>query len=95
MDIKSSIISLLKRYTKLKEITLEIPPSSDLGDYAFPCFELAKILKKNPAQIASDLASKIKTNSLIKDIRATGPYLNFFINQDILVKQTKGKVWLF
>ena len=88
MDIKSSIISLLKRYTKLKEITLEIPPSSSLGDYAFPCFELAKILKKNPAQIALDLASKIKTNSLIKDIRATGPYLNFFINQDILVKQT-------
>src|SRR3989344_258601 len=88
MDIKSSIISLLKKHTKLKEIALEIPPSSDLGDYAFPCFELAKILKKNPAQIASDLASKIKTNSLIKDIRATGPYLNFFINQDILVKQT-------
>ena len=56
MDIKLSIISLLKKHTKLKDITLEIPPSSDLGDYAFPCFELAKILKKNMTSLYNLLA---------------------------------------
>lgn len=92
MDPKLSIISLLKKYTKLKEIKLEIPPNPNLGDYAFPCFELAKQYKKNPVEIASDLASKIKKTPLIKEIKSTGPYLNFFINQDIIVKQTLKQI---
>ena len=88
MDIQTSLINLLKKQTKLKQIKLEIPPSPDLGDFAFPCFELAKKQKKNPVEIASDLASKIKPSLTIKQIKSTGPYLNFFINQNILVKQT-------
>ena len=38
---------------------IEIPPQDDMGDYSFPCFSLAKVLRKNPAQIASDLAEKL------------------------------------
>jgi len=87
MDTKTLIINLLKKQTKLKEIKLETPPSPDLGDYAFPCFQLSKKYKKSPVEIASNLAKKIKSSS-IKQVKATGPYLNFFINQDILVKQT-------
>jgi len=83
---KQEIINILKKVTKLKEINLEIPPDSSLGDYAFPCFKLSAKLKKNPVEIAKDLAVKIKPNKTIKEVRIAGPYLNFFVNkQDIAV----------
>jgi len=88
MDPKTTIINSLKKQTKLKQIKLEIPPSPDLGDYAFPCFELAKEYKKNPIEIASNLAKKIPKSSAIKQVKSTGPYLNFFINPEIMIKQT-------
>jgi arginyl-tRNA synthetase len=80
---KEEIINILKKEVKGK-ITLENPPDSKLGDYAFPCFELAKQLKKSPVEIAKDLALKIKPNKYIKEIKSTGPYVNFFINESIL-----------
>ena len=59
------------------------PPKADYGDVAFPCFSLAKILKKAPAAIASDLAEKLATeverNALFEKIEATGPFLNLSI----------------
>jgi len=83
--MKEIIINLLSKEVKLekKEILklIEIPPSSDLGDYSFPCFILAKQLKKNPSEIASELSKKLKTSKDIEKIIATGPYLNFFINK--------------
>lgn len=80
MDPREEIIKQLTRLTNLKEINLEIPPEG-LGDYAFPCFVLSKTLKKNPAQIAQDLAKKTKPTELIEKAQANGPYLNFFINK--------------
>lgn len=71
----------LKSATELKEIALEIPPDPKLGDYAFPCFELAKRMKKNPKDIAAELSKKIKKNTLIAEIKTAGPYLNFYINK--------------
>ena len=59
--MKAQIINLLKKHTKLKEINLELPPSPELGDYAFPCFQLAKREKKNPAEIAANLAKQINS----------------------------------
>jgi arginyl-tRNA synthetase len=59
---------------------IEIPPSQDLGDFAFPCFILAKQLKKSPTEIAANLASKIKSEEF-DHIEAKGPYLNFFLNK--------------
>ena len=79
--MKAQIINLLKKYTKLKEINLELPPSPELGDYAFPCFQLAKEEKKNPAEIAAKLAKQIKPTKGIEKVQATGPYLNFFIDK--------------
>ncbi len=75
------IINLLKRELKLAEIKLEVPPDPILGDFAFPCFSLAKTLKKAPNQIASALASKVKPTAFISEIKASGPYLNFFVNK--------------
>ena len=56
------------------------PPSPDMGDVAFPCFQLAKGLKRNPAEIARELAAKIGAKGMIKSVRADGPYVNFLLD---------------
>ena len=89
---EQEIINILKKETKLKEIKLEIPPDQNLGDYAFPCFELAKQLKKSPVDIAQDLIKKIKLNKNIQKLEAKGPYLNFFINKSKLAETTIKEV---
>ncbi len=88
---KEAIIKLLKKEVK-GPIEVETPPDSKLGDYAFPCFGLAKQLKKNPMEIAKDLALKIKPNKYIKEIKSTGPYVNFFVNESILNEITLSEV---
>lgn len=67
---------------------LEKPKSSEMGDIAFPAFSLAKVERKAPQAIASDIASQLDTAGFEKVV-ATGPYVNFFldkaaISQDIL-----------
>ncbi len=69
------------------EITLEIPPNREMGDYAFPCFSLSKLMKKSPKDIAEDLAKRIKLGKLIQKVEVKGPYLNFFTNKAELAKQ--------
>jgi len=89
--MKEVIADLLSKQLKLKkeEIInfLEIPPSPELGDYAFPCFLLAKKYKKNPNQIAQELANKIKPGKEIEKIEVKGPYLNFFCLRKNLAEQ--------
>lgn len=60
--------------------TIEKPKSLALGDYAFPTFPLAKILKKAPQIIASEIAAKIDHKEFDK-VQAVGPYINFFLNK--------------
>ena len=88
---KEEIIKAIKKEVKA-DIELEVPPKPELGDYAFPCFSLAKIYKKNPNEIASDLAAKIKKSKYISEIKVIGPYLNFFVNKDALGEQTLYKI---
>ena len=64
---------------------LEVPPNKDMGDYAFPCFKLARVLKKAPPVIATELKEKIECNEYIKDIQIAGGYLNFFINENAMI----------
>lgn len=59
---------------------IERPSKSELGDFAFPCFRLAKSLRKAPVQIATDLAEKINSPYFDK-IKADGPYINFHVDQ--------------
>ncbi len=92
VDFKEKIIELLKKYIKLDELYLEIPKDNNLGDYAFPCFILAKEMKKNPVVIAKDLEKKISKPYFISDIKATGPYLNFFVDKSLLFKETLKKI---
>ena len=77
MDFKEEITKVLKKELN-QEVNLETPPNYTLGDYAFPCFSLSKIYKKDPKQIVLDLSKKIKSKYF--RIEANGPYLNFFID---------------
>ena len=65
---------------------IEIPPNSDMGDYAFPVFKLAKTFRKAPNLIAEELAKKEFNNENIKKIANVGPYVNFFVDNSKLVE---------
>jgi arginyl-tRNA synthetase len=69
--------------TVVREL-LAVPPDDKLGDYALPCFTLAKQLRKNPAQIAGDIAGQlaphIADSGRIDSVSAAGPYVNFVLS---------------
>lgn len=66
---------------------LEVPPSPEMGDFAFPCFKLAGQMRKKPNEIASQLASKIELPKGIERVEAKGPYLNFFVAKQSIASQ--------
>ena len=77
---------------KIDEL-IEIPPQPTMGDYAFPCFVLAKTLRKAPAVIASDLAVKLAEKLLdFERVESVGGYLNFFINRNSFIASTIQEV---
>ena len=97
IDFKQEIAKVIAKTTNLNEKELEnyieIPPNSDLGDYAFPCFKLAKDLRKAPPMIANDIKENIKIDeSIIEKIDVVGGYLNIFINKETLVKTVLEEV---
>lgn len=59
---------------------IEQPKDLKLGDYAFPAFVLAKVLRKAPQMIAQELVEKIDTTNFEK-VEAVGPYVNFFLDK--------------
>ncbi len=67
---------------------IEVPPNKEMGDYAFPCFKLAKTLKKAPPMIAEELKNKIEIDKNIEKIEIAGGYLNFYINKLKLSEET-------
>ena len=71
---------------------IEIPPNSDMGDYAFPCFKLAKTLRKAPPAIAEEIKEKIELDESISKMDVAGGYLNFFVNKEILAKEVLQEI---
>ncbi len=71
---------------------LEIPPDSKMGDLAFPVFELAKGTKKNPVELATELAAKIGPSDFIERISSTGPYVNFTFKNQILADRVLKEI---
>jgi len=90
MDFREAIVSALKKEVS-GDIVLEVPPSPELGDYAFPCFLLAKERKKPPVQIAQELSRSLRIKGVTK-IVAAGPYLNFFVDKSSLASDVVVKV---
>ena len=66
---------------------IEIPPHPEMGDFAFPCFRLAKTMHKAPYMIATDLKEAIGDVEYVDEIQVQGAYLNFYINREIYAKQ--------
>ncbi|MDO8467349.1 MAG: arginine--tRNA ligase [Nanoarchaeota archaeon] len=64
---------------------VEVPPKQEMGDFAFPCFPLAKQLKINPHEVALKIREKIgNTPKGFSDVRTQGPYVNFFLDRKVL-----------
>jgi arginyl-tRNA synthetase len=82
---EKEIIKALQKSVK-GDIVLEAPPDPNLGDFAFPCFQLAKTLKKSPVEIAKDIAKSIPMPEIVSKITATGPYVNFFLDPTKVAK---------
>ncbi|MBN2710832.1 MAG: arginine--tRNA ligase [Planctomycetes bacterium] len=66
------------------------PPKPEMGDIGFPCFTLAKALKKAPPQIAAELAGKVEQGAPFSEAKAVGPYLNFIIDESAVAASTVG-----
>src|SRR3989344_4752108 len=77
----AKLLSFVGVSGKELEEVIEIPKNSEMGDYALPCFFLAGRMKKNPVQIANEIAGKLKTGKDFEKIIAVGPYVNFFVNR--------------
>ena len=95
IDFKSIIAkNIVSIFNELNENELlefiEVPKDKTMGDFALPCFKLAKSLKKSPQVIAEELYSKLVDNldSNFSKIENVGGYLNFFVNSEVLVKDT-------
>jgi len=70
---------------------IEIPPR-EIADFAVPCFPLSRILRKSPADIARELADSIDTSPAISRVWNEEGYLNFRVNEDMLVEKTLGAI---
>ena len=86
MKIKDQLIQKLDLIIddlNVEEINsmLEIPPNTELGDYAFPCFRLAKTYRKAPNVIAAEIAEKLEDDKIIEKIDVVGAYINIFVNR--------------
>lgn len=96
LNFKAEIASILAEkidsldYEKIFSL-IEIPPSYDMGDYAFPVFSLAKVYRKNPNIIAAEVAESINSD-LLERVESKAAYINFFIDKNKLVKEVLNTV---
>ena len=94
-EIAKKIAQVVKLETSELETYIEIPKDSTNGDFSFPCFRLAKELKKAPQVIASEIKEKLEleeSNDIIEKIDVIGGYLNFYINKNILIKEVLSEI---
>lgn len=90
--IAKQISKIIEINEKELESYIETPKDSKNGDYAFPCFRLAKELRKAPPAIANEIKEKIDQVDEIEKIEVAGGYLNFFINKSILTKEVLEEI---
>ena len=71
---------------------IETPPDTTLGDYALPCFFLAKVLRNSPVKIAENLKADFKTDDVITEVNAVSGYLNFKIDRKGFTKNLLNEI---
>ena len=92
IDFKKEIAIMVAKATNLNkdelETYIEVPKDTSMGDYAFPCFRLAKELRKAPPVIASEIKENLEVDEkLIKKVEIVGGYLNFYINNTAFIEE--------
>ena len=90
--IKQEITGFLHAVGVEGEIELSQPPKPEMGDLAFGCFALAKEKGENPAAVAKALAAELKAEGFVERVEAFGPYVNFFINSEVLANALFGEI---
>lgn len=71
---------------------IEIPQDQSMGDYAFPCFRLAKTMRKAPNLIAAELAEKLQGETLFSEVSPVNAYVNMFVSREEMMKSTVSEV---
>ncbi len=97
IQFKKEIAKEISKATEIEqneiEGYIEIPKDQNNGDYAFPCFRLAKTLKKSPQAIAEEMKEKIEIdNNVVEKIEVLGGYINFYINKKLLAKEVLEEI---
>ncbi len=91
--IANTIEKTINIDTKELESYIEIPKDTQNGDYAFPCFRLAKELRKAPQQIANEIKEKMEIdNNIIEKVEIVGGYLNFYIQKQKIIKEVLEEI---
>jgi arginyl-tRNA synthetase len=96
-DFKQDIATLLAQQINVLSIEeiynmLEIPANNEMGDYAFPCFKLAKVLKKAPPLIAAEIVQKLHQVDFVEKVENINAYINFFLNKEIFAQAILGTI---
>lgn len=97
INFKKEIVKIISNAINMNldeiEGYIEVPPDETKGDYAFPCFKLAKELRKAPPVIANELKEKIDTsNEILDSVEVVGGYINFYINKNLLIQNTINEI---
>ena len=97
MDYKNIIAedlsTQLSEHLSLEQIIqlLEKPKNDEHGDLAFPTFQLAKVFRKNPAEIAKDIAENFSSD-VVESVDVIGPYLNFKLDKQKVSTQVLNEI---
>ena len=97
LNFKEEIAKLIAQQVEGLELAeiqdmIEVPQDSKMGDYAFPCFKLAKTLRKAPPLIAKGIAEGIADAEIFEKVEQVNAYVNMFISKEAFVKETVEEV---
>lgn len=96
MDYKEYIAERLEKTTGLSQGELkkvmETPPDPKMGDIAFPCFILARVMRKAPPVIATELLAEFADDEMFEKVEAVGGYLNFFCSRTAFISDVMKRV---
>lgn len=97
-EIKKNIAGKIAEYLGKEDgeifENIEVPKESTMGDFAYPCFKLSKELRKSPVMIAEDIKENVKFEDSIEKVEVVSGYLNFFVNNEKVVKDIMEEIIL-
>ena len=96
-DYRQLIAEIIAPYVEGLEVSeirdmVEVPADSKMGDYAFPCFKLAKLLRKAPPLIAKSIAEQIESDGIFEKVESVNAYVNMFISRDAFIDDVVKEV---